>query len=114
MAKLNKKFDKIESLLQREFEVTETVELLTQYNKPVFWSWGCERLLNYNNKGLLLLVNGHHHKGWVLIILAWNDTYSYYLLEGNKSFKLERHGVYFDQLQEMLDKDIEYIESYKS
>ena len=21
-------------------------------------------------------VNGHHHKGWVLITLAWNDTYT--------------------------------------
>lgn len=113
MAKLDKNFENIENLLQREFDVNETITLLSKFNKPVFWSWGVERLLNFKNKGLLMLVNGHHHKGWVLVILAWNDTYSYYLLEGNKTIKKEQHEVYFDQLQYMIDKDIEYIEDYK-
>lgn len=113
MTKLIKNFDTIETLCQREFDTNETVQLLSQYNKPVYWSWGVERLLNYLNKGLLMYVNGHHHKGWVLIVLAWNDTYSYYLLEAGKTIKKERHEVYFDQLQELIDKDIEYIESYK-
>ena len=114
MAKLNKIFENIDALLQREFNVSETVELLSKYNQPVYWSWGVEKLINYQNKGLLLLVNGHHHKGkWVLIILAWNDTYSYYLLEADKTIKKEQHEVYFDQLQTMIDNDIERIESYK-
>lgn len=112
MTNLDKNFDNIEDLLQREFEVAETVQVI-QHNKPVYWSWGVERLLNYKNKGLLLLVNGHHHKGWVLITLAWDDTYSYYLLNPNKTIKLEQHGVYFDMLQGMLDKDIEFINEYK-
>jgi hypothetical protein len=112
MAKLNKNFENIENLLQREFDVNETVKVI-QHNKSVYWSWGVERLLNFKNLGLLLLVNGHHHKGWVLIILAWNDTYSFYLLEPNKTIKKEQHEVYFDMLQNCLDKDIEYIESYK-
>jgi hypothetical protein len=112
MAKLNKNFDNLETLLQRDFEVSETVQLL-QLNKTIYWSWGVESLLNFKNKGLLLKVNGHHHKGWLLIILAWDDTYSYYLLEGNKTIKKEQHNVYFDMLTDMLDKDIEYIEDYK-
>lgn len=112
MANLDKNFDNIESLCQRDFDTNETVQVI-QHNIQVYWSWGVERLINYKNKGLLLLVNGHHHKGWLLIVLAWNDTYSYYLLEGNKTIKKERKEVYFDQLQELIDKDIEYIEDYK-
>jgi hypothetical protein len=112
MANLNKKFENIENLVQREFNVDETVQLL-KLNQTVFWSWGVERLLNYQNKGLLLLVNGHHHKGWLLIVLAWNDTYSYYLLGANKTIIKEQHEVYFDMLQGLIDKDVEYIEDYK-
>lgn len=111
MANLNKKFDNIEELIQREFNVDETLQLL-QLNQNIFWSWGVEKVLRVKNKGLFLLVNGHHHKGWVFIILAWNDTYSYYLLEGDKTINKEVHDVYFDELQDRLDKDIEYIEDY--
>lgn len=112
MANLNKRFENIEELVQREFNVDETVQLL-KLNPNVFWSWGVEKTLNFKKKGLMLLVNGHHHKGWVLIVLAWNDTYSYYLIEDGKSIKKEAHDVYFDELQNRLDKDIEYIEDYK-
>lgn len=110
MANLNKKFENIEELIQREFNVDETLQLL-QLNPNVFWSWGVEKVLRVKDKGLFLLVNGHHHKGWVFIVLAWNDTYSYYLLEGKTIIK-EAHDVYFDELQHRLDKDIEYIEEY--
>ena len=113
MANLNNKFELLQDLFQREFDVNETIDLLSNYNTPIFLSWGVERLINFSNKGLLMLVNGHHHKGWMLIILAWDDTYSYYLLEAEKTIKLERKGVYFDMLQGMIDKDIEYIEDYK-
>ncbi len=85
MTKLNKKFDNIEDLLQREFDTSETIKLLIITNPSKWMSWGVERQINFKNKGLLLYVNGHHHKGWLLIVLAWNDTYSYYLLEGNKT-----------------------------
>lgn len=112
MANLNKRFENIEELVQREFNVDETLQLLKQ-NQNVFWSWGVEKVLRVKNKGLFLLVNGHHHKGWVFIVLAWNDTYSYYLIEDKKVIKKEVHDIYFDELQNRLDKDIEYIEDYK-
>lgn len=113
MANLNKNFENIQDLLQREFDVNETIALLMNYNTQIFMSWGVERMISISSKGLLMLVNGHHHKGWVLVVLAWNDTYSYYLLEANKTIKTEHHGVYFDMLQDMIDKDIEFIDDYK-
>ncbi|HRE77094.1 MAG TPA: hypothetical protein PLL09_04630 [Flavobacterium sp.] len=113
MTKLNKNFDNIEDLLQREFDTSETIKLLIHTNTSIYMSWGVEQKINFKNKGLLMKVNGHHHKGWLLIVLAWNDTYSYYLLEGNKTIKKEQHEVYFDQLQELIDLDIEKLDDYK-
>lgn len=109
MTKLNKNF---ETLSQREFNPSETLQVL---KSPIniYWSWGVEKVVNYNDKGLILIVNGHHHKGLLFIRLSWNDTYSYFLLNDDGTIKKEQHEVYFDQLQELLDKDIEYIEDYK-
>ncbi|WNM18629.1 hypothetical protein [Flavobacterium capsici] len=100
-----------ESLVQREFNPAETLQVI-QHNKPVYWSWGVEKLVNYYDKGLILIVNGHHHKGVLLITLAWNDTYSFHLIKDGK-LKETVTDVYFDELQERIDKKIEYIESYK-
>lgn len=109
MTKLNKIF---ETLTQRDFDVNETLQVV---KSPIniYWSWGVEKVVNYYDKGLILIVNGHHHKGIVFIRLSWNDTYSYYLLNDDGTIKVEKNEVYFDQLQELLDIDIEYIESYK-
>lgn len=103
---------KYEKLVQREFNPAETLKVL-QTPIEVFWCWGTEKVVNYNNQGLILLVDAHHHKGVVFIRLSWDDTYSYFLLNADLSVKLERHQVYFDELQEKLDKDIEFINGYQ-
>ena len=108
---LNKKNEVYERLAQREFDLNETLQVLKS-PIDIYWSWGVERLVNYYDKGLIMVVNGHHHQGVVYIVLAWNDTYSYYLLNLNLTVKKEQHDVYFDQLQNLLDKDIEYINGY--
>lgn len=109
MTKINKNF---EILAQRSFDPSETLKVL-QHNKQIYWSWGVEKLVNYYDKALILIVNGHHHQGLLFIRLSWDDTYSYYLLNDNNSIKKEVHNVYFDELQERIDKDIEYINEYK-
>jgi hypothetical protein len=101
-----------EKLVQREFDPAETLQVL-KTPLQIYWTWGTEKVVNYNNQGLILLVNGHHHQGVVFIRLSWDDTYSYFLLNPDLSVKLERHQVYFDELQEKLDRDIEYITDYK-
>ena len=69
-------------------------------------------MTNIENKGLMFKVNGHHHKGYVLITLDWMDTYDVHLVttHGNivKSFEM----VYFDMLVEIIDNNIERIEEY--
>lgn len=112
MTNIRISFEILAKLTQREFNVEDTLLVL---NNPfqVFWSWGVSKVFNFQSKALLLFVQGHHHKGWVVITLAWNDTYSYYLLNKDESIKLERHEVYFDVLQDMIDKDVEFIDDYQ-
>ena len=101
-----------ELLVQREFDPAETLKVLKNPNQQIFWSWGVEKVVNYNHQGLILLVNGHHHQGVVFIRLSWDDTYSYFLLHPDLSIKKEAHNVYFDELQDRIDKDVEYISKY--
>jgi hypothetical protein len=96
---------------QREFNPNETMQWLS-INKPMYWSWGVEKKINYANKALLLKVNGHHLKGWVGIVLAWDDTYSVYYID-NKGIKEEQHNVYCDMLQDVIDDRIERIAEYR-
>jgi RecB family endonuclease NucS len=106
------KNDLYESLAQREFNPAETLQVI-QHNRSIYWSWGVEKKVNYNDKALLLIVNGHHHKGLLVITLAFNDTYSFHLINDDGTIKESIHEVYFDELQERIDKKIEYIETYK-
>lgn len=101
----------LEKLTQREFEPAETLKVI-QHNRTIYWSWGVEKIVNYFDKALLLIVNGHHHKGVLLITLAWNDTYSFHLINDNGTVKETVTDVYFDELQERIDTKIERIDSY--
>jgi hypothetical protein len=62
---------------------------------------------------LILKVNGHHWKNFVLVTLAWNDTYTVSLLDEDFNITKTITEVYFDMLQNVIDTEIEYIEEYK-
>ena len=101
----------VNELLEREFDVNETVNLLRQYGFR-YLSWGVSKLVNYSKKSLILKVNGHHHKSYVVITLSWDDTYSVYIIN-NRGVILDTYKmVYFDQLFDIIDKRIERIPEY--
>ena len=102
---------KLEPLLKREFNTSETLKVLT-HNKTIYWSWGVSQLFNCNDKGLLLKVNGHHHKQYVLITLDWDDTYKVDYLNRNLRVTDTQENIYFDQLTEFIDNRIERIGEY--
>lgn len=103
-------FDIVGEKTQREFNPSETMQWLT-INKPMYWSWGVSKRISYADKALLLNVNGHHLKGWVAIVLAWDDTYSVYYID-NKGIKEEQHNIYCDMLADVIDDKIERIAEY--
>jgi hypothetical protein len=97
---------------QREFNVNDTLQLISAC-KAIYWCWGVSKKINIQNKGLLLSVNGNHHKGFVLITLAYNDTYTvrYFNTRYNKT-KDTQTDVYFDMLADIIDSTIEKIDTY--
>lgn len=98
---------------QREFNVVETFNLLVMSNPTKYKSWGVSRKYGLHDKAVLFEVNGHHHQGWVLVTLAWNDTYSFYLFDDIREIKYQQHDIYFDVLQHSIDLKIEYIDGYQ-
>jgi len=97
---------------EREFDPRETLSVL-QYNRNIFWSWGVSKMVNLQNKGLMFKVNGHHHKGWVLVTLGWEDLYKVYIVSNTGKFLDEYTGIFFDDLVEVIDNRIEKIPDYK-
>lgn len=109
---MNKKqFELLSTVCEREFNVQETLTLL-KYRQTWLWSWGFNSPVNYSNKALSFKVQGHHHRGIVLITLAWNDTYTVRLLSTQWNVKETITEVYFDQLSELLDQKIERVKEY--
>lgn len=106
-----KLFEIVSEKTQREFDPNETMQWLS-INPSIFWSWGVSKKINLYNKALLLNVNGHHHKGWVVITLAWDDTYSLYYINTNGTIVGEQHNVYCDMLRDVIDDKIERIAEY--
>ncbi len=75
-------------------------------------SWGMHNLSNFDNKVLRFNVNGHHHKGHVLIRVNGSDLYDVMLASTHGNVKKVINDLYFDQLAEIIDREIEYIKEY--
>ena len=108
----NELFSKLMVKGEREFNLNETL-LVLRSNQSIYWSWGVSKLVNLQNKGLIMKVNGHHHKGWVLITLGWEDLYKVYIVSNTGNTLDQYEGIFFDQLVEVIDDRIERIPNYK-
>ena len=104
--------EKLAELIQREFDPKQTIQLL-RASGSIFWSWGVSKIRVVPNKALLLRVHGHHHNGWVLIVLAWNDTYTVHYLNQRYRVLDSSEEIYFDMLVDEIDRRVERIDSYK-
>ena len=102
----------LKSVGEREFNLNETMSILKR-SGAVLMSWGANNFVNYQNKVLAFKVNGHHHKGLVLISLAWNDTYTVTIASTQNNVKKTYNEVYFDMLVDTIDTHIEMVEEYK-
>jgi hypothetical protein len=94
---------------------------------PVFWSWGASNFQGFSANqieglahdyegGLMFYVRGHHHKGHVLITLAYDDTYTIstgHVRKGTIKPKKQVLGVHFDEMTGVIDALVERIDSYQ-
>jgi hypothetical protein len=97
----------------RTFDVHEIVTFLNAH-KVILWSWGAHKFTNYKNKALVFMVNGHHHKGRVYIVLNGADLFDVYLTSNQQNIKQTFNDIYIDELVEVLDDNIESIPEYSS
>jgi hypothetical protein len=102
----------INSIGEREFNMQETLQLL-KFNTPIFWSWGVSLVKNYKNTVMALKVSAMHHKGYVYISLAYNDTYTVTIANNRDRVLKTYKEVYFYKLVETIDKHIERVEAYQ-
>lgn len=119
-----------------DFNVNETLSLL-HYGKNlnIVMSWGVSYFVAINEKkylkfstpfripqlqekdayqkGLALKVSAYRHKGYVLITLNGHDYYDVDLISTRGNIKKQFTDLCFDELVETIDKEIEYVDTYK-
>ena len=86
--------DKVQPFFERDFDINETLWLLQNTNQSVYMSWGVTDIKHFPPHGLMFWTNGHHHVGWCLVTLAWNDTYTYRLFNQDWTTKRLVMGVW--------------------
>ena len=96
----------------RQFDVNELMSLL-RANITMFWSWGAHAFTADKERTLFRMkVNGHHHKGHVYIFLSGSDLFDVYLTSVRGTIQKKIEGLYFDQLAEWIDENVEKIAAY--
>ena len=129
-------FEQTSKSNKMDFNVNETINLLYYgINKNITMSWGVSYFVaideksylkfstpfripqlhekNAYQKGLALKVHAHRHKGYVLITLNGGDYYDVDLISTRGNIKKQFTDLCFDELVETIDKEIEYVDTYK-
>lgn len=103
--------ENFKEFLQREFNLNEALAVL---KSPIniYWCWGVSKVYTVDETGIILKVNGHLWKHYVLISLAWDDTYIVTLLDKEFMPTESRKNIYWDVLQDTVDKMIETKTDY--
>ena len=107
-----KKITLLESAVQRSFDAKETMQWVTR-NRLWAMTWAARNYTQFSGKALFFTVSGHHHKGIVLITLAWDDTYTVRLLSSQWNEKAVFENVYCDDLAELIDTKVERLGIYE-
>jgi hypothetical protein len=110
-------------------QIAQTIQqqLIGTVGRSVVWSWGQSALqamtgeqaqsLGIDNSlgALKFRVNGHHHKGNVIVSLNGLDTYDIFICsvrKGKMTVKEQSLGRYFDEFGTWIDEQVEKVEAY--
>ncbi len=97
---------------QRPFNPDELATAMKRGAMVTLMSWGVHAWMKCEDMWLRFMVQGHHHKGYVYIVLAWNDTFTIYYTNRVGKIVDKREEVYIDELVQVIDKRVEYIAKY--
>jgi len=79
---------------------------------PAVWSWGAHDWTKMNKSCLRFKVQGHHHKGYVYLVVNGADLFDVYLTTSQGTIKHIMTDVYYDDLISVIDLKVEYIDEY--
>ena len=96
----------------RQMNCNETLQLLKTQPFKVM-SWGANNYTNIENKALKFKVQAHRHKGYIYITVNGNDLYDVYLVSTHNNLVKEFKDIFFEDLVNTIDTEIEYIKDYK-
>ena len=108
---------KILPLLQSPFDFGEANKAL-RLKLMKYMSWAPHNFVIVSGtpsacKGLIFKVNANHHKGYVLLTLDPDDTYTVNLISTHGNIKSTIEGILFYELTDVIDEKIEKIAEYK-
>lgn len=95
----------------RTQDVNGTIKLLRR-NINVYFSWGVQALTNYNNRILRFKVNARRHTGHIYITVNASDLYNVCLTTTRGTIVKEMNDIYFEDLVQIIDTEIEYVKNY--
>lgn len=97
----------------REFNPNEVHQIIkSEFYIPMSWGYVNPSVV-IKNKCFRFEVSGHHHKGFVYIVLNFMDYFDVYYTNKKNVVKKIQTDVFVGDLVEILDNDIERIPEYK-
>lgn len=96
----------------RDMDSKELLGFLCAH-KSKFLSWGPHNFVDIKGRGLRFNVQGHHHKGHVYLFVNGLDLFDIYLTSSHGTIKETISDIYLDDLFDILDKKIEWIDIYE-
>lgn len=112
----------IETVGERNFNASETIKQMQCIGDNAMiklMSWGAHKFVvdkkdQYGeSQALRFKVNGLKHKGFVYIVLAYNDTYTIYYVNNSGKIIEKQTDIYFDVLNETIDNYVEKVDEYE-
>ena len=95
-------------------EMSKYIYSILKSQLNIFLSWGIHTPIALPN-GLMFIVNGFIHKGWVKVVYNEGaDLFNISLLNSDMETKKEITGIYFDQLVEIIDNEVEKVPDYEN
>jgi hypothetical protein len=96
----------------REFDVNDIYKFIRN-SGFIAMSWGLNsQAIAVKNKALRFTVQGHHHKGYVYIVLGFLDLFDIYYTTNQDTIVKVAKEVYIEDFIDRLDIDIERVAAY--
>ncbi|MFV0470683.1 MAG: hypothetical protein ACK5L7_01425 [Paludibacteraceae bacterium] len=95
-------------------EMANYILSILKYQSMVVFSWGFNSPTALSN-GLMFKIQGFIFKGWVKIIYnEGSDLFDIYLLTSKMEIKKEIEGIFFNELVDVIDSNVEKVRDYEN